>query len=120
MVTADPPIQCRCRAAVPAAFEKGRVAAASWQHPGSALEQSRFHAVYPEGFGADEMESEGAGSIWLFAVFGGPILLGLAILFGLRWQSRRRRSLERIGDAVTRENYAAENAREKRAEREPV
>jgi hypothetical protein len=66
------------------------------------------------------MESDGASGIWLIAVFGGPILLGLALLFGIvQWRGRRRQA-ERIGEQITRENYAAEAAREKREEREAV
>jgi hypothetical protein len=66
------------------------------------------------------MESDGASGIWFLAVVGGPILLGLAFLFGIRQWRKRRPSARRIGEAVTRENYAAESAREKRDERETI
>ena len=66
------------------------------------------------------MESDGASGIWFFAVVGGPILLGLAFLYGVLQWRKRRGSTERIGDDVARENYAAEAAKEKREEREPV
>jgi hypothetical protein len=67
---------------------------------------------------SDEMESDGASGIWLIAVFGGPVLLGLALVFGLlRWR-KRRASAERVGEAVARDNYAAEAEREERRERQ--
>jgi hypothetical protein len=64
------------------------------------------------------MDSDGAGAFWLIAVVGGPILLGLALLFGIaKWRTRRLQA-ERIGEEITRDNYAAEARREKRQERE--
>lgn len=64
------------------------------------------------------MESEGASSLWFFAVVGGTILLGLALLIGfLQWRKRSGR-VERISEDIARDNYQAESEREERRERE--
>jgi LPXTG-motif cell wall-anchored protein len=47
------------------------------------------------------MEFDGASGTWFLAVVGGPLLLGLASFFP------RRRAAERIGEDITRRNYAA-------------
>jgi type VI protein secretion system component VasK len=56
------------------------------------------------------------GSIWLFAVFGGAVLLGAAMAFGIVAWRRRSVAAERISEAATRANYRAEDVREKRKE----